>query len=1184
MSATILVDLIQNHFQSHQEDDGDDGEARALSQQSRQKRNHVETSTHSQSLKFRSEKLRQDLLHCNISLQTSNLTLDDSFDSSNSARRSTEAEDESSMEVDSSKNKSEFQNQVCDTIINILNSILATIVSSKLTTETSFTKSNYYESSQSLMEHIACFVCTNGDGSLAKEVLHHMATFSSVAEYESIRCLSCSFVGLCSTFLLDNIASSTARAGVIPHISEASQHHDESLHFLTGIKNDKFVMKWTMECIDLIANEILIKRLNDKNQAVRNLAIRSSSILITSILQSNLGMGAKCDDKDESGAVFNILSSVVETLMWNLVHDPSHINRSNILQLFPIEMFMETVSQRSEMNAVKEFVVDSIVERVRDDKLKVRGDALDLLRKVHVQHDLTAPMRCDILRHGLSVRYPATLSAAAKMLCCGWMKSMNFDPIATLNLFEPTKNEALSEIVAHAIISTAGVVGSSDEQKDSENSIAQLSPEFILMDLSDAEIRQFKDNVMNCSSVMLSIKCDDDNDKMLNPSSALYLRVLCEMILTSKTLTEVKKANLLSKYLPDVTILTEVLERHLAQLGGIHNKPVDYHEDNEDKECFICLHLLKLTCKIDLNEEGSRRHLSSMIHRIISSPTTHGDLIESCVHVLSASAESEASFIQSVSEVLENTLEVIDETIGDEDEKEEQKEEQILRAMEILSVTLEKTSKSMSNNPVLQNFSNIILTTITDYSLGPTIRELGISCLGRFVILMDEETVIEKYKALFMNIASVEEEKIEIRAQALLAMSDLALLHERFMAPITLDDEIEISFSDILLQIMTKKNRSLLIVAAEIAAKLMCCGRLHDGSIISHLIILYFDQTLNSKIIEEDVEDVNEVGSPTRLQQMLTIFFPAYCMKSTGRETILASIPKLLSLLSEKSQRKGRSDSSLPVSKIFDYVIELTNDGVDGSDTSPILSVSVATSAFLLEEAHQISTNFVRTLCKILSKLYVDPSADDQAALKLFKRNLDELSMCITDDNALSCLKVLFILLEDVEHSDNEIDGEDDESEEDTSIEEKEYQQGYSDVSDNEVHSVTSNDVSIQDLNTSARNNIIDASNIASHLNEESRDRNSSSSLRIVSRCSDEDNLPSFATVGRSPKKNNKYMPGYKDDDDDDDDDLPAFAKIGGSHRSRKPANKVFSECLSDSESSESSVSDEASDDSFTDE
>ena len=66
----------------------------------------------------------------------------------------------------------------------------------------------------------------------------------------------------------------------------------------------------------------------------------------------------------------------------------------------------------------------------------------------------------------------------------------------------------------------------------------------------------------------------------------------------------------------------------------------------------------------------------------------------------------------------------------------------------------------------------------------------------------------------------------------------------------------------------------IVIIAAEIAAKLLLAGRLNDPTLIAWLVLLYFDSSLAATAEEEDVDDggaeeaAKKVGSPVRLQQV----------------------------------------------------------------------------------------------------------------------------------------------------------------------------------------------------------------------------------------------------------------------------------------------------------------------------
>jgi hypothetical protein len=148
-----------------------------------------------------------------------------------------------------------------------------------------------------------------------------------------------------------------------------------------------------------LIQSILMVRLNDKAQAVRSIAIQSCSFFFPELnveynneykeLFSISSGDTDADIDTDTDDSIDYRDDLVHALVWSLSHDPSFANRSMALQSIPVH---------------KDTTMQYIVERVRDDKVKVRTDALDILRKVDVKNDLTVEMRCDILRHGLSSR------------------------------------------------------------------------------------------------------------------------------------------------------------------------------------------------------------------------------------------------------------------------------------------------------------------------------------------------------------------------------------------------------------------------------------------------------------------------------------------------------------------------------------------------------------------------------------------------------------------------------------------------------------------------------------------------------------------------------------------------------------------------------------------------------------
>jgi hypothetical protein len=372
MSACTTT-LIQNHFDSYQRK----SKHSSHHHYSYPKTTNATTSNNNdtQSIKIQTEKLRQDLIQNFIILQTSNLSLN-----SNSNNN-----DDDNNDNDDNIN---YKNQISNTLINIINSVFSTIVSSpsssKLTTQNAFSKSEYYESSITILEYIASFVCncsTKGDESFIRIVLDHMNKFASLMNYESIRWLVCSFVGWCSTHLLEcdsmsvisrsmksNRKSIAHEKDMSASTSTSTSTSTTSLEFLTGYNgNDSneynINQEWKIECIEYIISNFLIKRLCDKNQIVRNVTIHSSCVLVSSILDmmSVRNMNSEedtfedsdedddnnddddnddDDDNEHDDEIVQMLNLLLDALKWNMAHDPSYANRSMVLQSLPIDKLM----------------------------------------------------------------------------------------------------------------------------------------------------------------------------------------------------------------------------------------------------------------------------------------------------------------------------------------------------------------------------------------------------------------------------------------------------------------------------------------------------------------------------------------------------------------------------------------------------------------------------------------------------------------------------------------------------------------------------------------------------------------------------------------------------------------------------------------------------------------------------
>ena len=1083
--------------------------------------------------------------------------------------------------------------------------------------------------------------------------------------------------------------------------------------------------EWREEAL-MACKQILIPRLQDKAQSIRFLAIRSSSFLFDGGNGSNVsgnGNGKETDGNDYNQLFHDhdltnpeLHDETLSALMWNLTHDPSPLNRSAILRFIPITI--ETLP--------------CIVERVRDAKLKVRMDALILLQNKHdtrtrdgtrngtciTIQQLAMEQRQKIIRDCLSTRrYPQTYRECIKLVCGTWLKQVSgvFDPIVLLDCLDPVGNESFGvggsgggfnsiggneevcELVARALISVAtgsGSEGANTNAGDEMN--MNMSTEVALTELSAPEIRAFKEAVLKPISIINNNRkitsatgdeikdenVNDNDDEALSPASILFLRTKCEMILESKTLSEYKKSMKLAEIVPDVTVLGEVLGKHVAALKGVMEEKDHLSEDQdrdgdddgmresmlvgcdhrEEREVFLCLQLLKLSKYVDLKEEGSRRHFASIMHRILEEEDTHEDLVEGAVHALKAAMNGdEGSFLLSISEVLGSIIEDDGDEGGNDDEHvtvtdtmNEDKIEQYLRAIEILSVALEQTSRKMSKNAILGNFNSIILQAITTPSLGPLVREAGVSCLGRYVILMEEGMVLESFKPLLMKIVAGEGEKVEIRAQALLALCDLAFMFHRIMAPISLTRDGEgvngnagqsdtggeqVTLGDLLLQMISSTSaskKSLAIVAAECASKLLLTGKMHDANIVAHLVAMYFDKNIATDAEGEEAHGYNddavkEVGSPTRLAQLLTIFFPAYSMGSAiGRDTLTACFRPLLDIVQMKNsiKVKGRRAIVWPIAKMVEYLCQTIESGEDAAmqqevrdssdeidnakeadnedktpkDASPVLHAAIAICDYLSDENDNLSLTYLRALCKVLSKSYIDVESEDPKALLLLKRGLDDLAMNITDNAAMKSLEYLVDIVDEVD-SDLEEDGEraefseedDDGNDEDTVVAEKSVLEASM-----EDESMDAGDGNIEVDEEEEINHDLDANTTKSDVKKVQGvptfaimggDMANSNSILAtpkkishVKRTSNNTNIPAFATVASSDLGCSARRVSTRKARSANTASLPLFASLGSNsgvvarNSSATGTSSVF-ESESESDASSSSYeSDEYSD------
>jgi condensin complex subunit 3 len=439
------------------------------------------------------------------------------------------------------------------------------------------------------------------------------------------------------------------------------------------------------------------------------------------------------------------------------------------------------------------------------------------------------------------LRCTITRGAWSKMVCTGWMKEVKYDPIALLKLVGVTDNEAEANQVLKVVL---GAARSDDDE--------------LLSELSDPEVRAFKSGIDIASKPIVNA------EENIDPEQLFFLRARCQDVQESKQLTSSQKDTINSKLIPDIPVLCEAIELHASRVvQAIQNDD----EEKQDIESLICLQFLQLAKVADLKEEGSRRHFLYLMKQMLSSIETPDDLVEGCIHALRMVCDREADMLDIVREIVE-AIQNYDEDTVDANE-EDLGTMKLVRVLSILTVILETATSQLSTNPVLHDFAKHIVPSVTHSDA--FVREAAVGCFGKLGLFTAENTIIEEFKPILLQVANQVDEKMEIRAQALLALSDWSMLFSDVLNPCIVGSET-ICFADIVQDMMRDSRTACVCIASEVAAKLLFSGRVCDSDWLAQLLAIFFDPRMID--LAEDDDDVKEVGSPVRLQQLLTIFFP----------------------------------------------------------------------------------------------------------------------------------------------------------------------------------------------------------------------------------------------------------------------------------------------------------------------
>ncbi len=737
--------------------------------------------------------------------------------------------------------------------------------------------------------------------------------------------------------------------------------------------------------------EILLPRLTDKSQVVRQNAIQAIGKLLVSMNPSSSTSSKSnkqntdndSDEEEDEEEDETTSSRALEGLLWSMWHDPSVANRVEAVQAVPITTD----------------TIDHIIARIRDVKEKVRVAALDVLRtmKTDPRKVMNEDHYCEIIQRGLTERCEATKTATIKLICTKWMKVAKFDPVELLRLMGATVNDEECEKTLKVILQTV------------------RSGDFTAMDeLSDPEVRSLCANIDNS---MIQLK---DDTVVFDEYQLFYTRVACSTAKESTDLTYVQKEDLISKITPDIPALCGLFQKHMQRfIESIEEED----QESEDQECFVCLQLLQLAKVAGLQEEGSRRHFANVMVKTLASPDTPEDLVEECVESLRvANDDNEFEFFNAISVVLTGLMssEGEDDFVMDESKETERNS----RILFIFSVVLENAVSSLSSHDLFDNMVKIILSAVT--SSNRSIREVGISCFGKLGLFSDESTVLNEFKPILLKIVANDREALQCRGQALLALADWALLYKDVLTPYQDNDGQSLTLLEFVHDMMQHANKSIASIAAEVAAKLLFSGRVSDHDLVGRLLACFLDPNRQKDTEDEDTDDAStEVGSPLRLQQLLSLFFPAFCLKSDeSRRFLLGSIGSAMKVAGSLPKTKKRP-LVFPLVKLAEYVCSIiaqshlaakenTENDKELNTDEVFFAGSLQVARFLVKHEGDLSVTQRRSLCKFLGGQNFEASSIDKASLRKLKGYVNDLSF-MSDSSSVKSLGPLVEVLRDVE-------------------------------------------------------------------------------------------------------------------------------------------------------------------------
>ena len=569
--------------------------------------------------------------------------------------------------------------------------------------------------------------------------------------------------------------------------------------------------------------------------------------------------------------------------------------------------------------------------------------------------DIAESLLCCVSSFYFWCRCLITKEAIRRMVCTSWIPAANYNPITLLQWLN---------VMDHPTVATTILQIWSD--------VSNASPPWLLQ----VDQQRFRDGLWD-SIAQFTIS------HLLDHRAATAIPQLCiARNLLQLIPSEYEKDILWSQLVPDIPMLCQVLETLssklvdlvASQLSPPNDRDAPAHE--EDNMTFVCLELLQMaSIHTSSMEEGSRRVMASTITNWLSNVVTPDDLLEGCVTTLRTLLHCDDHVPSIEMGMLPVIQHLSDLALSSENEL--LRVHTSIRIVSLITLTLEnRDGWTTTSAPAAMEAMEFFWNQVRPWTLHEnrwlrqaavrTMGLLGLGSTGTVMMIPPEE-----FTAMLLEISGHEMEEMEIRIQALLALTDWVLLQFR-------NGHGRVTTNDRVFDLLCGQVDQLLDVppaplfspgtigcAAEIATKLILLFFLenatgpnksdHDDDArirtwLARLVWLYFDhENLDANDLDncDNDDDVSQVGHPVRLQQLLSVFFSALTTTPAMRHSstyFIESITPLLTMSLQLWHKKQKSTAvSLRWIRSIDFVISCVSKSRQQQERSPTTSSSTAT-------------------------------------------------------------------------------------------------------------------------------------------------------------------------------------------------------------------------------------------------